>query len=208
MTYSILLLGASSALGRKVSKYLAIYTQQFTRIAALSLVADAGAGQATVNEEEQQTKYINGRPTDSASYQGFDVVVSMVEAEDDSLRMKYIDAAVAGGVKHFYSAECQPCLLIATCRISWNRANSHTDGADISRAPIRDDPYLSGIVMSRLHLETQARADPSLGYTYLMTGLPADLLLEADLLGLSKNRASATCIGSPDALVSVTHQDE
>ncbi|KAJ9603327.1 hypothetical protein H2200_012105 [Cladophialophora chaetospira] len=186
MTYSILLLGASTSLGRKVSKCLATHAQYLTRIAVLSPGADADIREEG-GDASNRLEHIVGRLNDPTSYQGFDIVVSTIDDDDSAAQKEYFDAAIVGGVRHFYPAEY---------------------GADLTHELVRDQPYFADKISVREHLEAYAQTDASLGYTYLITGVSADLLLEANLLSLSEQKATATHVGYPDALVSVTHSDD
>lgn len=73
---------------------------------------------------------------------------------------------------------------------------------------MRDEPSCSDKLAVRAHLQTRVQKDPSLGYTYVMTGILSDLLLDSNMLGLSEDKTSAKYLGSPDARVSTTHSDE
>ncbi|KIW70796.1 hypothetical protein PV04_03036 [Phialophora macrospora] len=183
MTYSILLLGVTTSLGHKVVRSLALRAQDFGRIAILTDGDTENEARAASNGLE----CIAGSLTDPNSYRGFDVVLSMVEDDVCAAQKEYIDAAIGGCVKHFYPAEY---------------------GADLTHALVRDEPYFADKVSVRKYLEARAQADNSLGYTYMMTGVEADLLLKANLLGLSQDKKSATCLGHPDAKVSTTYSDD
>jgi hypothetical protein len=88
------------------------------------------------------------------------------------------------------------------------------DGPDLEQhgrrpsSPDEASDSLNDKLAVRAHLEGRAQKDASLGYTYVMTGVLSDLLLESNMLGLSKDRTSATYFGSPDARVSTTHSAE
>ena len=84
----------------------------------------------------------------------------------------------------------------------------HLDGADLSNALLRNEAYFTDRISVRSHLEARIRADDRLGYTYVMTGIKGDLLLEDNLLGLSKDKKFAHHLGEPDVKVSATHSDE
>ena len=123
MTYSVLLPGATGFIGHKIALQLADHKQSLGRAAFLTPRANGG--------QEKEDKYakvplerIVGTLEDKSSYEGispifqpimsapncqsgFDIVISAV---GDALCMnqpKYMDAAFAGGVKHFYPAECK-----------------------------------------------------------------------------------------------------
>jgi hypothetical protein len=205
MTYAILLLGVTTALGHNVAKQLSLYAQDLARVAVLIPPTDT----------KKETKLasgglegVYGSLTDPNSYQGFDVVVSTVEDDLCNAQKEHIGAAIAGGVKHFYPAECERFHLLSHHMACTNIVDSQSDGADLRCALARDKPYFADKISVREYLEAQALADSSLGYTYMMTGIQADLLLDANLLGLSKDKRSATYFGDSDAKVSVTHNRE
>jgi hypothetical protein len=204
MPYSILLLGVTTMLGQKVARSLALRAQDFGRIAILTGGDTEKEARAASNELE----CIAGSLTDPNSYRGFDVVLSMVEDDVCAVQKEYIDAAIVGCVKHFYPAECQRSHVILRRPMCTDIANSSPDGADLTHALVRDEPYFADRISVRKYLEARAQADNSLGYTYMVTGVQADLLLEANLLDLSKDKKSATCLGHPDAKVSTTYSDE
>jgi hypothetical protein len=114
MPSAILVLGAASPIGRKVSTELALQRHQFSRTAFLTHVAAAAAG---AGEESRYATIdldrVVGSFSDPNSYRGFDVVLSTTDEDDDGhscaqQQTEYIDAAFAGGVRHFYTNECEP----------------------------------------------------------------------------------------------------
>ena len=92
--------------------------------------------------------------------------------------------------------------------LTQDMADSRLDGPDLSRALVRDDPYFASILIVRKQLEIRTQHDDRLGYTYFMTGIQGQFVLEANLLGLSKDTKSAVHLGDSDVRVSITHRDE
>ncbi len=206
MALSILLLGGTSTLAHKVAKDLKLQAHVFARVAALTPSID------TDTKRELKTssvlEHIFGSPADLESYQGFDVVVFMVEDDLCAAQKEYIDAAIAGGVKHFYPAECQLRPLLSHGECVYDLLTSAPDGPDLANALLQEKLNFAEKISVRKYIEARAQADSSLGYTYLMTGVQANLLLESNFLGLSEDKESATHLGYADAKVSVTHTDE
>lgn len=87
-------------------------------------------------------------------------------------------------------------------------ADSKVDSADLTHPLVRDQTCFLDKIAVRKRLESHAQTHPSLGYTYVMTGISSDLLLDSNMLGLDDDRSSAAFLGSPDARVSTTHLDE
>lgn len=111
MPYAVLILGATGLLGPKICKELALQKQHFSRIAYLTSVAEADHGRAAESPGNTLEQVV-GRPSDPESYRGIDIVVSAVEGDACAKQTDFIDAAFAGGVKHFYPAECE-CWPVA-----------------------------------------------------------------------------------------------
>ncbi|KIX96718.1 uncharacterized protein Z520_07437 [Fonsecaea multimorphosa CBS 102226] len=186
MAYSVLLLGATSRVGRKTLKELALHRQHFSRVAFLLPPSDS-AYQKEIEYGRTTLECIVGSPSDSKSYQGFQIVISTVEDDVCAKQTEYAEAAFAGGVKHLYSAEYGP---------------------DLNHPAIRDELYFVGKIVTRKYIEGKMQADTSLGFTCVMTGALSDFLLESNVLGLSEDQRSVVYLGHPDARISVTHSDD
>ena len=106
MAYSVLLLGATTRLGRNVSRHMTIQAHSFSRVAILKTPAESGTNREA-KDASVTLESIYGDLGDPASYRGFDIVVSTLEEALCAKQTEYIDAAFARGVKHFYPAECE-----------------------------------------------------------------------------------------------------
>ncbi|KAG9235198.1 hypothetical protein BJ875DRAFT_529749 [Amylocarpus encephaloides] len=183
---SVLIIGATGAIGSKIAKEIETLKSSFKRAAFLTPLADAGL--------EKEAKYaaidlerVIGSLSDPASYSGFDIVVSAVGDDLCAQQPKFIDAAFAGGVKHFYPAEY---------------------GADLYNPRTIDEAYFVDKIAARKHLESRVEEEPSLGYTLIMVGLFSDYFLLYNILGLSEDRKSANFIGDPESVLSTTASDD
>jgi len=63
-------------------------------------------------------------------------------------------------------------------------------------------------IQVRKALEESVKKDSSLGYTYVMTGIFSDFMIESNVLGISENKKTARFIGDPNVLLTATHTEE
>ncbi|CAG8956480.1 hypothetical protein HYFRA_00003866 [Hymenoscyphus fraxineus] len=195
--YSVLILGATGTIGSKISHELSVQKSKFQRAAFLTPLSDAGP-----KKEDRYAKVglerVVGSLSDSASYTGFDIVISAVGDDLCAQQHEFIDAAFKGGVKHFVPGECKYSL----------------HGSDMAHPKCRDEAYFKDKVATRRHLEKRIQEDPELGYTYVMVrepflvsskvGLFSEYFFEYNILGLSEDKKSATFIGDPEARLTTT----
>jgi hypothetical protein len=87
--------------------------------------------------------------TSPDSYRGFDCVLIFLGNHGLYLQPTIIDAAIKGGVRHFYPSEY---------------------GADITVGENWEQRYYKYKVETRKHLETRAQDVPDLGWTYYLLG--------------------------------------
>ncbi|CAG8978251.1 hypothetical protein HYALB_00009148 [Hymenoscyphus albidus] len=178
--------GATGTIGSKISHQLSLQKSKFKRAAFLTPLSDAGP-----KKEDRYAKVglerVVGSLSDSASYTGFDIVISAVGDDLCAQQHEFIDAAFKGGVKHFVPGEY---------------------GSDMEHPKCRDEAYFKDKVATRRHLEKSIQEDPELGYTYVMVGLFSEYFFEYNILGLSEDKKSATFIGDPEARLTTTLSTE
>jgi hypothetical protein len=97
-----------------------------------------------------------------------------------------IDAAIAGGARHFYPSEL---------------------GTDISYGDIGKKRFFRDKVATREHLHDRAREVPGFAYTLLMTGGFTELA-PSSFNNVDVEKHTASPYGSPDALVTLTAMPE
>ncbi|KAJ6560953.1 hypothetical protein B0H10DRAFT_1966757 [Mycena sp. CBHHK59/15] len=102
MAPSVLIIGASGSLGRPLVEEFQRQKSRFNRVAILS-DPDKAYKFADVNKNEIEV--VMGSFLDSNSYKGFDVVLSLAGNSVMRLQPAMIEAAIAGGVRHFYPSE-------------------------------------------------------------------------------------------------------
>ncbi|KAJ7870912.1 hypothetical protein B0H14DRAFT_3083842 [Mycena olivaceomarginata] len=118
----------------------------FARIAVLS---DPAKLSRFTDVQSQGIEVVVGSFLESNSYKGFDTVISLASNAAMKLQPGMIDAAIAGGVRHFYPSEL---------------------GTDISYGDISKKHFFRDEVATREHLRDRAHEVPGFAYTLLMTG--------------------------------------
>jgi hypothetical protein len=93
-----------------------------------------------------------------------------------------IDAAIVGGVRHFYPSEF---------------------GGDISYGENGKKRYFRDKVATREHLRDRAREVPGFAYTLLMTGGFTEFTAHA-VSGVDLEKHTAATYGTPDAQITIT----
>ncbi|KAF4614016.1 hypothetical protein D9613_007432 [Agrocybe pediades] len=187
MTYSVLLLGATGLIGKQIAAKLAKYQGQLGRVAFLT-----SSAQATPDKEAKYAavpiQRVIGDYQDPDTYRGFDIVVCALATSLALEQIKYADAAFKGGVKHFYPTEF---------------------GFDLKHELVLKEPAtFSEKIEVRKHLQEKADQDASIGYTFLMTGIFGEWLTTFNALGLSEDKSTAQFYGEPNALVTMTDDDD
>lgn len=113
---------------------------------------------------------------------GFDTVISLAGDAAVKLQPGMIDAAISGGVRHFYPSELS---------------------TDFSYGDIGKKRWFRDKVATREHLRDRAREVPGFVYTLLMTGgfteYAPSLFNNVDV-----EKHTASPYGRPDALMTVT----
>jgi hypothetical protein len=112
---------------------------------------------------------------------GFDTVISLTGNTAMKLQPGMIDAAIAGGVRHFYPSEL---------------------GTD-SYVAIGKRRYFRDKIATREHLRDRAREVPGFSYTLLMTGAFTEFA-PSPFNNVDIENHTAVSYGVPDALISVT----
>jgi hypothetical protein len=117
---------------------------------------------------------------------GFDTVISLAGNAAMKLQPGMIDAAIAGGARHFYPSEF---------------------GADIAHGALGKMRYFRDKVVTREHLRQRAQEVPGFTYTLLMTGAFTEFTAST-FNGVDVGNHTASVYGSADARVTVTSMPE
>ncbi|KAJ7340631.1 hypothetical protein DFH08DRAFT_783107 [Mycena albidolilacea] len=179
MAPSVLLIGASGALGRPLVEEFQKQRARFNRVAIL---ADPARAHKFSEVQKNGIEVISGSFLDFKVYQGFDTVLSLVGNALMRLQPAIIEAAVAGGVRHFYPSEF---------------------GTDIALDGVWQFRYFRDKVVTRDHLVATAKRVPDFRYTLMLTGAFSDWAV-GEFSGIDVEKHTVKVYGYPEAEVSVT----
>ncbi|KAJ6466651.1 hypothetical protein DFH09DRAFT_1059716 [Mycena vulgaris] len=179
MAPSVLIIGGSGAVGRPLVDEFLKQKSKFQRIAVL---ADPTKVSRLADAQAKGAEVVVGSFLDAKSYTGFDVVVSLAGNAAMRLQPGMIEAAIAGGVRHFYPSEY---------------------GGDISVGDFWKNRYFRDKVVTRDHLAAKAKEHPDFHYTLLMTG-PFTEYAVSSFNGIDFEKHTVEPYGKPGAELSVT----
>ncbi|KAJ7472617.1 hypothetical protein FB451DRAFT_1089490 [Mycena latifolia] len=179
MALSVLIIGASGALGRPL---VAEFQKQRSHFARVGILSDPAKAHKFNNEKKNGIEVVLGSFLDFKSYHGFDVVLSLVGNATMRLQPAMIEAAVAGGVRHFYPSEF---------------------GTDIAQDGVWQFRYFRDKAVTRDHLAATAKAHPNFQYTLMIVGAFSEWAY-APFYGVDVEKHTVEAYGYPDAELSVT----
>ncbi|KAF2093288.1 NAD(P)-binding protein [Rhizodiscina lignyota] len=149
---SVLVVGATGNVGYAVCLELLKLTHRFTRLAAFNNIArpsaekDAIISALSASGMEIVTSDTYENPN---LYKDFDAVIMALGNFGNYQQPLIIDAAIEGGVRHFYPSEF---------------------GADITVGENATQRYYRDKVLARNHLEKRAKDTEGLGWSYVTIG--------------------------------------
>ncbi|OAL24910.1 hypothetical protein AYO20_10615 [Fonsecaea nubica] len=173
---SVLLIGASGALGKPLLDELIRQRHQFKRIAVLATPERAS------KFNESDVEVVVGSFYEAGSYQGFTHVVSAIGNALMILQPAMVDAAVSAGVKHWYASE-------------WN--------SDIAQRQIQALRYFRDKQAVRAYLRGKAAQAPGFQYTLMVTGIFTEWALD-EFYGFDHQKLTAQVYGQLGNRIGVT----
>ncbi|KAK7032669.1 NAD(P)-binding protein [Favolaschia claudopus] len=176
---SVLIIGGSGAVGRPLVQEFVNNKEKFGRIGVLS---DARKVSKFSELPNQGVEVVVGSFLEAASYKGFDTVICVCGNATMKLQPGMIDAAIAGGVRHFYPTEF---------------------GSDLSYGTNGKIRYFRDKIITREHLRDRAKEFPGFSYTLVLTGAFTDWTA-SDFNQIDLKKHTARPYGVPEALVTVT----
>ncbi|KAF7374268.1 NAD(P)-binding protein [Mycena sanguinolenta] len=179
MAPSVLLIGASGALGRPLVEEFQRQRARFGRVAILS---DPAKVDKFKEVQKNGIEVISGSFLDFKCYQGFDVVISLTGNGAMRLQPAMIEAAIAGGVRHFYPSEF---------------------GTDIEHKNFWQFRYFRDKVATRDHLAAKAKEVSDFRYTLMLVGAFSEWAA-GEFSGVDLKNHTVVAYGYPDAELSVT----
>ncbi|KAJ7724353.1 hypothetical protein B0H16DRAFT_1698682 [Mycena metata] len=179
MAPSVIVIGASGAVGRPLMKEFLAQKSQFGRIAVLS---DPSKVSRFVEVQAQGVEVVEGSFLEAKSYEGFELVISLAGNAAMKLQPAMIEAAIAGGARHFIPSEF---------------------GADIAQNGIWKNRYFRDKVVTRDHLHARAKDTPGFRYTLILSGAVAEYTV-SEFNGVDVEKHVARTYGYPEAKLHVT----
>ncbi|KAJ7331402.1 hypothetical protein DFH08DRAFT_881512 [Mycena albidolilacea] len=178
MAPSVIIIGASGTVGRPLVQE---FLKNKTRFGRIAVLADPTKVSRFTDVQSQGVEVVVGSFLEANSYKGFDTVISLTGNTAMKLQPGMIDAAIAGGVRHFYPSEL---------------------GTD-SYVAIGKRRYFRDKIATREHLRDRAHEVPGFAYTLLMTGAFTEFV-PSPFNNVDIENHTAVSYGVPDALISVT----
>jgi uncharacterized protein YbjT (DUF2867 family) len=183
MAPSILVIGGGGFMGTAVTKELLANKDKFDKIAIL---ADPKRAQKFDSVKSQGVNIIVGSYLNSALYKDYDTVLSLVGNSLMKIQPAIVEAAVTGGVTHFYPSEF---------------------GADLAQPELRDVRYFRDKYATRETLAEKAKEVPGFKYTLLMTGSFTEFSA-SEFFGVDTVKHTVDTYGKPDAMIANTAHHE
>jgi hypothetical protein len=179
MATSVLLIGASGSFGRPLVEEFIIQLPKFKKVGILS---DPSKTSKFADPAAKGITIVPGSFLDYKAYAGYDTVISLAGNAILRLQPAIIEAAIAGGVTHFYPSEY---------------------GADLSQDALHNVRYFRDKQVTRSHLAAAAKSHPEFQYTLLLTGGFTEWIVSPPY-GVDYEKKSLVAYGSPDAKIDVT----
>ena len=179
MAPSVLLIGASGAFGRPLVEE---FIKQLAKFDKVGILADPSKVSKFAGVASRGVHVVPGSFVDPKSYTGYDTVVSLAGNAIMRLQPAMIDAAITGGVTHFYPSEY---------------------GSDVGQEALKDLRYFRDKRVTRNHLVAAARAHPDFRYTLMLTGPFTEWTVDR-LYGVYQEEKKVVTYGRPDAAIDVT----
>ncbi|KAJ7231155.1 hypothetical protein B0H12DRAFT_1029621 [Mycena haematopus] len=178
MTPSVIVIGASGSVGRPLMAEFLAQRSKFGRLAVLSDPSKIGR----FKELDTSIEVVAGSFLDAKSYEGFEVVISLAGNATIKLQPGMIEAAIAGGARHFIPSEF---------------------GADIAHDGNWKNRYFRDKVVTRDHLRARANDTAGFRYTLILSGAVTEYTV-SDFNGVDVQNHVARTYGYPDAHLHVT----
>ncbi|KAJ7167071.1 hypothetical protein C8R46DRAFT_899464 [Mycena filopes] len=179
MAPSVIVIGASGAVGRPLMEEFIAQKFQFGRVAVLS---DPSKVARFDEIKAKGIEVVAGSFLEAKSYEGFEVVISLAGNAAMKLQPGMIEAAIAGGARHFIPSEF---------------------GADIADNGNWKNRYFRDKVVTRDHLRARAKDTPGFRYTLVLSSAVTEYTV-SEFNGVDVQKHVARTYGYPEARLHVT----
>jgi hypothetical protein len=186
---SVLVVGATGNVGHALCLELLNLKNQFTRIAAFNNTArPSPEKEAIISSLSSAGMEIITSSTysDPSLYRGFDAVVIALGNFANYLQPEIIDAAIDGGVRHFYPSEF---------------------GADMTVGSNATQRYYRDKMMTRKHLEKRSKDVEGLGWSHVTNGRLTEWAI-VKYFGVDNKEHTASIYGTEDGRQSLISLEE
>ncbi|KAJ6523988.1 hypothetical protein B0H19DRAFT_972382 [Mycena capillaripes] len=187
MPPSVIVVGASGSVGRPLMAEFLAQKSKFGRVAVLS---DPAKVSRFAEIQGQGIEVVAGSLLEAKCYEGdlsgFDVVISLAGNATLKLQPGVIEAAIAGGARHFIPSEF---------------------GADIAHDGMWKNRYFRDKVVTRDHLRARAKDTPGFRYTLILSGAVTEYTV-SNFNGVDVEKHVARTYGYPEARLHVTAMND
>jgi uncharacterized protein YbjT (DUF2867 family) len=176
---AVLLIGAGGAFGKPL---VAEFLRQKSNFAKIGILSDPSKVAKFEEFRRQGVEIVADSYLSPKAYQGYDVVVSIVGNYLLKLQPAMIEAAVQGGVRHFYPSDF---------------------GSDVAQYELREFRYFRDKRVTRDHLVAKAKELPDFRYTLMVTGVFTEWTAD-EFYGVDVEAKKIATYGKAEAAISVT----
>jgi hypothetical protein len=183
---SVLVIGASGALGTQVIEEFINQSSSFSRVAVLS---DSTKVSKFLHLKTSGIEIVVGSFLDGSVYRGFDTLISLVGFELLPKEQEIFTLAVKAGIKHFYASAFS---------------------SDLSQPVLRNLPYFGHKVANEDFLKEEILKPyaKDVRVTIMYTGIFLEWVVKGGFYGVDTDAHTARPYGRGDAKISVTTMRE
>jgi uncharacterized protein YbjT (DUF2867 family) len=183
MAPSVLVIGGSGFMGKDTIEELLSNKDEFARIGVL---ADPSRASKFDSLKPRGVEVVTGSYLEAASYANYDTVLCLVGNALMKLQPGIIEAAAAGGIRHFYPSEF---------------------GADLTQVELRNVRYFRDKYSTREALKEKAKQVEGFKYTLLLSGSFTEFSA-SEVFGVDTVKHTVEAFGKPDAMIANTSHKE
>jgi uncharacterized protein YbjT (DUF2867 family) len=183
MAPSVLVIGASGTMGKPTVEELLSKKDKFAKI---GILADPNRASKFDHLKSRGVEVVTGSYLEAKNYTGYDTVLCLVGNALMKLQPGIIEAAAAGGVRHFYPSEF---------------------GGDLTIAELRNVRYFRDKYSTREALKEKAKEVDGFKYTLLISGSFTEYSASG-FFGVDTEKHTMEAFGNPEAMIANTAHKE
>jgi uncharacterized protein YbjT (DUF2867 family) len=183
MIPSVLVIGGSGFMGKATVEELLSKSDKFAKIGVLS---DPSRVAKFDGLKSRGVEVVVGSYLEAKNYANFDTVLCLVGNALMKIQPGIIEAAAAGGIRHFYPSEF---------------------GSDLTIPDLRDVRYFRDKHATRETLKEKAKEIKGFTYTLLLTGSFTEFSA-SEFFGVDTVKHTVEAYGKPDVMIVTTAHTE